>query len=155
MRQKEPYDRDSLHFAPFVLFPSPFPKAEFDRSLELQPILNELMHKVAHDRKFLTETLKSTIQVDEFTRKLFEIYETVQNEGVAQVRILSIIITPSFPLAFSEIFILEQFCVLTLYKKLSLFEFHNGGNLELFICKTDYQFGNAPFRLNVRLKSLC
>lgn len=90
MRQKEPYDRDSLHFAPFVLFPSPFPKAEFDRSLELQPILNELMHKVAHDRKFLTETLKSTIQVDEFTRKLFEIYETVQNEGVTQVRFFEI-----------------------------------------------------------------
>ena len=74
MRRKDAYDRDSLHFAPFVLFPSPFPKAEFDRSLELQPILNELMHKVAHDRKFLTETLRSTIQVDEFTRKLFEIY---------------------------------------------------------------------------------
>ena len=87
MRRKDAYDRDSLHFAPFVLFPSPFPKAEFDRSLELQPILNELMHKVAHDRKFLTETLRSTIQVDEFTRKLFEIYETVQNEGIAQVRI--------------------------------------------------------------------
>ena len=87
MRRKDSYDRDSLHFAPFVLFPSPFPKQEFVRSLELQPILNELMHKVAHDRKFLTETLKSTIQVDEFTRKLFDIYETVQNEGVAQVRI--------------------------------------------------------------------
>ena len=74
-----------LHFAPFLVFPSPFPEQEFARSLEIQPILNELMHKVAHDRTFLTETLKNTIQVDEFTRKLFEIYETVQNEGVAQV----------------------------------------------------------------------
>ena len=44
------------------------------------------MHKVAHDRTFLTETLKNTIQVDDFTRKLFEIYETVQNEGVSQVK---------------------------------------------------------------------
>ena len=112
MRRKDAYDRDSLHFAPFVLFPSPFPKAEFDRSLELQPILNELMHKVAHDRKFLTETLRSTIQVDEFTRKLFEIYETVQNEGVAQVRVfIFFVITPSFPLAFSEIFIQTILCV--------------------------------------------
>ena len=67
------------------MFPSPFPKQEFERSLELQPLLNELMHKVAHDKKFLTETLKHTIKVDEFTRKLFEIYETVQNEGVSQV----------------------------------------------------------------------
>ena len=85
MRRKDAYDRDSLHFAPFLVFPSPFPEQEFVRSLEIQPILNELMHKVAHDRTFLTETLKNTIQVDEFTRKLFEIYETVQNEGVAQV----------------------------------------------------------------------
>ena len=94
MRRKDAYDRDSLHFAPFVLFPSPFPKQEFARSLELQPILNELMHKVAHDKKFLTETLKNTIQVDEFTRKLFEIYETVQNEGVAQVRMLIVNVLP-------------------------------------------------------------
>ena len=86
MRRKDAFDRDALHFAPFVLFPSPFPKKEFERSLELQPVLNELMHKVAHDRKFLTETLKNTIQVDDFTRKLFEIYETVQNEGVTQVK---------------------------------------------------------------------
>lgn len=84
MRRKDAFDRDALHFAPFVLFPSPFPKQEFERSLELQPLLNELMHKVAHDKKFLTETLKHTIKVDEFTRKLFEIYETVQNEGVSQ-----------------------------------------------------------------------
>ena len=85
MRRKDAFDRDALHFAPFMLFPSPFPKQEFARSLEIQPILNELMHKVAHDRSFLTETLKHTIKVDDFTRKLFEIYETVQNEGVAQV----------------------------------------------------------------------
>ena len=90
MRRKDAYDRDSLHFAPFVLFPSPFPKQEFARSLELQPILNELMHKVAHDREFLTKTLQNTIQVDDFTRRLFEIYETVQNEGVAQVCVLCV-----------------------------------------------------------------
>ena len=106
MRRKDAYDRDSLHFAPFVLFPSPFPKQEFARSLELQPILNELMHKVAHDRKFLTETLKNTIEVDEFTRKLFEIYETVQNEGVAQVRFFS------FLLKFGTIFEMNHLIML-------------------------------------------
>ena len=86
MRRKDAFDRDALHFAPFVLLPSPFPRQEFVKSLELQPLLNELMHKVAHDRKFLTETLEHTIKVDAFTRKLFEIYEIVENEGVAQVR---------------------------------------------------------------------
>ena len=27
MRRKDAYDRDALHFAPFVLFPSPFPRS--------------------------------------------------------------------------------------------------------------------------------
>ena len=29
MRRKDAYDRDALHFAPFVLFPSPFPRSKF------------------------------------------------------------------------------------------------------------------------------
>merc|ERR1719187_215350 len=85
MRRKDAYDRDALHFAPFVLFPSPFPREEFHKAVQLQTVLNELMHKVAHDYNFLKESLKYTIQVDEFTRNLFEIYETVQAEGTAQV----------------------------------------------------------------------
>lgn len=84
MRRKEPYDRDSLHFAPFVLFPSAFPRDEFDKAIQIQTLFNELMHKVAHDHEFLTETLSKTIQVDEFTRKLFEIYEIVYKEGFTQ-----------------------------------------------------------------------
>lgn len=46
MRQKNNFDRDALHFAPFVLFPTPFPRDEYNKSIKLQPILNELMHKV-------------------------------------------------------------------------------------------------------------
>ena len=46
MRRQDNYDRDALHFAPFVLFPSPFPRHEFNEALHLQPVLNELMHKV-------------------------------------------------------------------------------------------------------------
>ena len=43
------------------------------------------MHKVAHDREFLTKTLAQTIKVDEFTGRLFEIFEKVWDEGLAQV----------------------------------------------------------------------
>ena len=46
MRQKNNFDRDALHFAPFVLLPTPFPRDEYEKSISLQPILNELMHKV-------------------------------------------------------------------------------------------------------------
>ena len=49
MRRKDNYDRDALHFAPFVLFPTPFPRDEYTKAVELQTILNELMHKVLLD----------------------------------------------------------------------------------------------------------
>ena len=86
MRQKSAFDRDALHFAPFLLFPSPFPRREFHLAVDIQPTLQELMHKVAHDYDFLRETLAETIKVDEFTAKLFEIYEMTRKEGVSQVR---------------------------------------------------------------------
>lgn len=85
MRSKTNFSEDSLNFAPFVLLPSTFPRQEFRRAVEVQVILNELVHRVAHNREFLTSTLKETIQVDEFTGNLFKIYETIQDEGVTQV----------------------------------------------------------------------
>eukprot|EP00092_Neocalanus_flemingeri_P041729 GFUD01045450.1.p1 GENE.GFUD01045450.1~~GFUD01045450.1.p1 ORF type:complete len:481 (+),score=147.92 GFUD01045450.1:73-1515(+) len=81
MRQKDNFDRDALHFAPFVLFPTPFPRDEYNKAVELQTVLNELMHKVAHDYDFLKETLKHTIKVDDFTGRLWNIYETIMSEG--------------------------------------------------------------------------
>jgi len=81
MRQKAKYDRDALHFAPFVLFPSPFPRDEFNKAVNIQVIINELMHKVAHDYNFLRESLKNTIKVDDFTRRLWKIYQTIMDEG--------------------------------------------------------------------------
>lgn len=75
--------------APFVLTPSTLPRREFDKSVRLQPVLNELTHKVAYDEEFLRETLAETIKVDEFTRKLFEIYDKVWKDEKTQACILS------------------------------------------------------------------
>lgn len=85
MRPKSNYSEDSITFAPFTLLPSPFPRREFAKAVRIQTILNELVHRCANDRAFLTECLRDAIQVDEFTGGLFKIYETVQTEGVAQV----------------------------------------------------------------------
>ncbi len=85
MRRKDAFDRDALHFAPFLLLPSPFPESEFRRAVGLQPVLNELMHKVAYDQEFLTDTLAKTIEVDHFTGKLFDVYKQVMKEGLVQV----------------------------------------------------------------------
>lgn len=82
----------SLQFAPFILLPTLFPRREFEKAVRLQPILNELMHWVAHDTEFLRETLANTIKVDEFTRNLFEIHERILAENdsaqVCSVRVL-------------------------------------------------------------------
>ncbi|KAL6426086.1 hypothetical protein ACFW04_008984 [Cataglyphis niger] len=84
LRSKINFNRDVLQFAPFVLFPSPFPREEFQNACDIQITLNILIHRVAHDYDFLKETLEETIKVDDFTRNLFDIYETIHKEGAAQ-----------------------------------------------------------------------
>uniref|UniRef100_A0A182NGR7 Glutathione synthetase n=1 Tax=Anopheles dirus TaxID=7168 RepID=A0A182NGR7_9DIPT len=84
MRSKANFNTDALTFAPFVLTPSCFPRKEFLKAVELQPVLNELIHAVAHDAQFLQSTLASAGKVDEFTRALLTIYRTVLAEGITQ-----------------------------------------------------------------------
>uniref|UniRef100_A0A1B6GW61 Glutathione synthetase n=1 Tax=Cuerna arida TaxID=1464854 RepID=A0A1B6GW61_9HEMI len=84
MRSKTNFSTDSLNFAPFALLPSAFPRKEFERAVALQSIVNELMHKVAHDHEFLEESLRNTIKVDEFTGRLYKLYETIRKEGYGQ-----------------------------------------------------------------------
>ncbi|CAH1722053.1 unnamed protein product [Chironomus riparius] len=91
MRSKTNFNTDSLQFAPFVLTPSLYPRKEFEKAVNLQTILNELIHKVAHDTEFLRDTLAGTIQVDEFTANLFKIYETVLAEGITQILTLGLL----------------------------------------------------------------
>lgn len=75
-----------LQFAPFVLTPSAFPRSEFYKAVEMQPILNELTHRVAHDEEFLRDALATTLSVDDFTAKLYNIWQIVKKEGIKQVR---------------------------------------------------------------------
>ncbi|KAM8719956.1 hypothetical protein ACLKA7_006073 [Drosophila subpalustris] len=84
MRSKTSFSPDSLNFAPFVLVPSAFPRKEFEKAVALQPIINRLMHNVAHDEEFITTTLAETIKVDEFTANLFNIYRKVLADGYTQ-----------------------------------------------------------------------
>uniref|UniRef100_A0A182W4L8 Glutathione synthetase n=1 Tax=Anopheles minimus TaxID=112268 RepID=A0A182W4L8_9DIPT len=84
MRSKQNFNPDALQFAPFILTPSSFPRKEFQKAVNLQPLLNELIHAVAHDSQFLMNTLSSTEKVDEFTRSLITIYRTVLSEGITQ-----------------------------------------------------------------------
>ncbi|XP_047738761.1 glutathione synthetase isoform X2 [Hyalella azteca] len=84
MRYKDSFSTDTLSMAPFFLLPTPFPRREFEKVYKLQPLINTLMHRVAHSHDFLQRSLANTIKVDDFTRRLWELYMTVREEGVAQ-----------------------------------------------------------------------
>ncbi|XP_058064292.1 glutathione synthetase-like isoform X3 [Anopheles bellator] len=97
MRSKQNFNPDGVQFAPFILTPSSFPRVEFLKAVRLQPLLNELIHAVAHDSKFLLDTLKSTEQVDEFTRELISIYRKVLAEGITQTVTLALLRSDYLP----------------------------------------------------------
>ncbi|CAH1270824.1 GSS [Branchiostoma lanceolatum] len=82
--EEEPNSSDVVNFAPFLLLPSPVPRALFDQAKAVQRDFNLLVHRLSQDADFLSSCLKSTIQVDDFTCRLFRIYEQVRREGVAQ-----------------------------------------------------------------------
>ncbi|XP_036961396.1 glutathione synthetase-like isoform X4 [Acanthopagrus latus] len=71
-------------YYPFSLFPTPVPKAAFLQALAVQTHFNTLVDKISQDPDFLEEALASTIQADDFTAKLFDIYRHVQQEGRSQ-----------------------------------------------------------------------
>lgn len=69
---------------PITLLPTKFPRKEFNFAVEIQSYFNELIHKIANDHEFLEKVLKNVIKVDDFTRNLWNIYETVRAEGISQ-----------------------------------------------------------------------
>lgn len=76
--------RNYTSHAPFTLFPSPFPREIYQECLDLQPIINTLLLKIANDVDFNEDSLSSIAQVDEFTRNLLKINKIIQKEGVTQ-----------------------------------------------------------------------
>ncbi|XP_046842851.1 glutathione synthetase-like [Xenia sp. Carnegie-2017] len=70
--------------APFTLFASPFPEKLFLQGLDVQKDFNLLVDCMSKDFKFLKSRLEDTISADEFTKKLFNILETVVREGITQ-----------------------------------------------------------------------
>jgi len=66
--------RNFIH-APFTLFPSSFPKSDFDFVSKLQPHINVLMLRVSQDYDFLCESLQSVADVDDFMKKQLDIFK--------------------------------------------------------------------------------
>ncbi|XP_041454307.1 glutathione synthetase-like [Lytechinus variegatus] len=70
--------------APYTLIPSPFPRVFFEKAKRLQVAVNLLLYKVSQNREFLTRTLSRTIEGDDFTGRLFKIYQQVHEEKVTK-----------------------------------------------------------------------
>ncbi|XP_049517261.1 glutathione synthetase-like isoform X3 [Dermacentor silvarum] len=79
------HEPDSYTFVPFCLLPSPYPREAFQQVKALQEDINLLIHRVAHDYEFLRDCLQSTIESDEFTASIFDIYDKVRNAGFPQM----------------------------------------------------------------------
>ncbi|XP_014255931.1 glutathione synthetase-like isoform X2 [Cimex lectularius] len=91
MRSRQNFDEDSIVFAPFTLLPSLIKKENFQEVVMTQRVMSELMHRVAHDHDFLESSLRKTVEYDSFTKKLFELYTTVYNEGFGQELSLAVL----------------------------------------------------------------
>ena len=75
---------------PFTILPSPVPRRFFDKAVALSKPLNTLVHAISTDVDFLVQTHRDVVEVDNFTRNLVRILQTVHQEGLAQTRALGI-----------------------------------------------------------------
>lgn len=82
-----PIPASAIH-APFALFPTPFPKALFERAQRLQHIYNVLYVRVASDDAFLDTILgadNAVGRVDQFVGSLWRIWKDLRDDKLPQV----------------------------------------------------------------------
>ena len=85
-----PAPTSAIH-APLALFPSPFPRKQFELAQRLQRTYNVLYARIALDEEFLDRVMGAEIgvgRVDEFTGQLWKIWKRLRDQGIHQVRSL-------------------------------------------------------------------
>ena len=65
----------SFTHAPMSLLPTPFPREVFELALRVSPSFAALCDAVSRDDEFLRTSLSGVIKTDEFTRRIWDIYE--------------------------------------------------------------------------------
>ncbi|KAM6924711.1 glutathione synthetase [Xenentodon cancila] len=88
--QETPNSSELVTYAPFTLFPTPIPEGVFLQALEVQTHYNTLVDKISQDSDFLREALASTVEVDDFTARLFRIHQQILKEGGSQSVVLGL-----------------------------------------------------------------
>ncbi|KAI0647110.1 glutathione synthase [Trametes meyenii] len=87
-----PAPTSAIH-APLALFPSPFPRRQFELAKRLQRKYNLLYARLALDVEFLDRVMgaeRGVGRVDEFTGQLWRIWKRLRDEGITQSRHLGI-----------------------------------------------------------------
>ncbi|KAI8913531.1 glutathione synthase [Gorgonomyces haynaldii] len=75
MKTSKDDESTELVHAPFALYPSPFPKDLYERAKQIQPLFNHLVHQMAQDKQFLESVMNELDGSDEFTQKVYKIYQ--------------------------------------------------------------------------------
>jgi len=73
--------------APLSLFPSPFPRAEYERARALQVAYNALYARVTLDWAFLDRIMGQVAKVDEFQAELWTRWKAIRDDLVQVSRI--------------------------------------------------------------------
>lgn len=82
---------DGATHAPFALFPSPFPRNEFEKALRIQTSYNKLYAQIASNPKFLRELIgKSVSKVDPFIGRLYSIWDRIDSKALGSKLALGI-----------------------------------------------------------------
>ncbi|KAG0682506.1 hypothetical protein C6P40_001682 [Pichia californica] len=80
-----PYLNYQPNLAPITLFPTPFPRKQFEKSLSVAKIYNKLYSLVVTEFNWLTETIQDLANHDkDFTGKLWECYKQASANGIVQ-----------------------------------------------------------------------
>lgn len=85
MRSKTNFTEDGVQISPFILVPTAIPRQEFVKVVELQTTLQELLHKIANNKEFINDCYKDIVEADDFSARLYKMYEQVEEEGTVQV----------------------------------------------------------------------
>lgn len=80
-----PTPQDTTIHAPMTVVPTPFPRALFEKARKLQPLFNQLYARVAMADDFLVSVFETSVcKVDDFQRRLYDIWLAVCDEGIVQ-----------------------------------------------------------------------
>lgn len=80
MGQGDGVEDVSIIHAPFSLFPTPFPRSEFELVQRSMPLFSSLVHAVSQDAQYLTSTLRAAAQYDDFTGKLLTVFRDTMDK---------------------------------------------------------------------------